>query len=175
MIVANIPHGLPSTVTACLLIVAERMQLQNVFVKNLSVIETLGCCSCICTDKTGTLTLNTMSVSDIWLLKGHYTASEFKEESNREIAVEEDTKLSHIGLSNSLFVEESAIAMLMQAVALNSDVTVVKKKSSLKSVETDNVPCGDPTEVGLHRYCMLGYVVNGDYYYYYYYLLVLLL
>jgi len=53
----NVPQGLPSTVTACLFIIAERMSKQNVLVKKLDTIETLGSCTLICTDKTGTLTL----------------------------------------------------------------------------------------------------------------------
>ena len=68
-IIANLPCGLPATVTACLLIVAERMRSQNVFVKKLDSIETLGACSLICTDKTGTLTQNVMSVSHAWVLE----------------------------------------------------------------------------------------------------------
>ena len=68
-IIANLPCGLPATVTACLLIVAERMRGQNVFVKKLDSIETLGACSLICTDKTGTLTRNIMSVSHVWVLE----------------------------------------------------------------------------------------------------------
>lgn len=68
-IIANLPCGLPATVTACLLIVAERMRSQNVFVKKLDSVETLGACSLICTDKTGTLTQNIMSVSHAWVLE----------------------------------------------------------------------------------------------------------
>ena len=56
IMIGNVPQGLPTTVTACLAIVAERMGRQNVFVKKLDVIETLGSCTLICTDKTGTLT-----------------------------------------------------------------------------------------------------------------------
>eukprot|EP01041_Mallomonas_annulata_P011245 gene11245-23518_t len=74
VIVANIPHGLPSTVVSSLLVVAERMQKQNVFVKKLEVVETLGSCTLICTDKTGTLTQNIMTVSHIWLVGGLMTA-----------------------------------------------------------------------------------------------------
>ena len=67
MVVASIPQGLPTTVTACLHVAAERMKKQHVFVKKFAVIETLGTCSCICTDKTGTLTQNYMSVAHVWL------------------------------------------------------------------------------------------------------------
>lgn len=68
-IIANVPCGLPATVTACLHIVAERLRSNNVFIKALDGIETLGACSLICTDKTGTLTQNQMSVSHAWVLE----------------------------------------------------------------------------------------------------------
>ncbi|CAE8590596.1 unnamed protein product [Polarella glacialis] len=64
--VANIPQGLPATVTSCLGIAAKRMQHRNVLVKNLEVIETLGSATVICSDKTGTLTQNKMSVQNFW-------------------------------------------------------------------------------------------------------------
>jgi magnesium-transporting ATPase (P-type) len=66
IMVGNIPQGLPSTVTVCLTIIAQRMGSQNVFLKKLDILETLGSCTCICTDKTGTLTMNIMSVAHLW-------------------------------------------------------------------------------------------------------------
>jgi len=77
VVVANIPQGLPTTITASLYIVAERMAKQRVFVKKLDVIETLGSVSLIATDKTGTLTLNQMQVSDVWLNGVSLTADDF--------------------------------------------------------------------------------------------------
>jgi P-type E1-E2 ATPase len=49
--VGNIPQGLPSTVTASLLIVAQQMGKQSVLVKRLDAVETLGACTVVCTDK----------------------------------------------------------------------------------------------------------------------------
>ena len=51
IMIGNVPQGLPTTVTACLFIVAERMGKHNVFVKKLDIIETLGSCTLICTGK----------------------------------------------------------------------------------------------------------------------------
>lgn len=70
IMVANVPQGLPTTITVCLSIVADRMGEENVFVKRLDIVETLGSCSVICTDKTGTLTMNLMSVANLWTVGG---------------------------------------------------------------------------------------------------------
>ena len=56
IIVANVPEGLLLTVTLCLALTSKRMSEKMVLVKNMESIETLGSTSCICSDKTGTLT-----------------------------------------------------------------------------------------------------------------------
>ena len=67
MIVAFVPEGLLPTVTLSLAMGVQRMAGRNALVKRLSAVETLGCASVICTDKTGTLTQNEMTVREIWL------------------------------------------------------------------------------------------------------------
>ena len=132
IIVANIPQGLPSTVTACLYIIAERMATVNVFVKKLDVIETLGACSLICTDKTGTLTLNCMHVANLWLYSKKMTSTEFEEINRSE-------------LYNQILVSQARY--LIDAATLNSRVVMERKKEG-EPLE----PSGDATEIGINRF-----------------------
>ncbi len=67
IITANVPQGLMPTLTLALAMAVQRMAKRKALIKKLSSVETLGCTNVICTDKTGTLTTNQMSVRKIWI------------------------------------------------------------------------------------------------------------
>lgn len=75
MIVAFVPEGLLPTVTLALAMGVQRMARRNALIKRLSAVETLGCTSVICTDKTGTLTQNEMTVRELWVAGRALTVS----------------------------------------------------------------------------------------------------
>jgi Ca2+-transporting ATPase len=64
--VAAVPEGLPAIVTIALAIGVQRMAARHVLVRTLAAVETLGCATVICTDKTGTLTTGVMAVRELW-------------------------------------------------------------------------------------------------------------
>jgi sodium/potassium-transporting ATPase subunit alpha len=70
LIVANVPEGLLPTITLSLSLASLRMARRNALIKNLDSVETLGSATVICTDKTGTLTRNEMTLKLLWLAGG---------------------------------------------------------------------------------------------------------
>ncbi|MBA2874050.1 cation-translocating P-type ATPase [Thermaerobacillus caldiproteolyticus] len=131
--VAAIPEGLPAIVTIALALGVQRMIKKNAIVRKLPAVETLGCASVICSDKTGTMTENMMTVTHIWASGRNWTVSgtglelagQFYE-NGRTIDTKKETSLQQL--------------LTFGAVCNNSQI---KEKGKRRYIE------GDPTEGAL--------------------------
>ncbi|MDX1933597.1 MAG: cation-translocating P-type ATPase [Capsulimonadales bacterium] len=123
--VAAIPEALPTIVTTGLALGTRRMAARNAIVRRLPAVETLGAATVICTDKTGTLTQNKMSVRVL------FTA-------DAEVSLEEDDPLA--GLSEPA---RQAVRKALRAGAMANDATLVENDRGGQDAQ------GDPTEAAL--------------------------
>jgi len=130
--VGAIPEGLPAVVTIALAIGVQRMAKRKAIIRKLPAVETLGSTTVICTDKTGTLTRNEMTVNELWTVKnlvqltgvGYNPEGVFKTDGDDLMDLPED------------------IITLLKNAVLCSD-------ASIKVAGKEYEIAGDPTEVAL--------------------------
>jgi calcium-translocating P-type ATPase len=133
-LVSVVPEGLPAAMTIALAVGMQRMAAQGAIVRKLSAVETLGSTSVICTDKTGTLTRNEMTVTTLRLPSGRALAITGTGYAPEGEVREGEQKLTADG--------DAELRALCEAVALCNDAELASTPEGIK-------PLGDPTEVAL--------------------------
>merc|ERR1711970_1242722 len=144
IIVANVPEGLLATVTVCLTLTAKRMASKNCLVKNLEAVETLGSTSTICSDKTGTLTQNRMTVAHMWFDNKIVEADTSEDQSGGNIDYKDAATWRSLG-------RVAALCNRAQFLAGEESKPVLKRDVA-----------GDASEAALLKCCelMMGNVLN---------------
>jgi Ca2+-transporting ATPase len=138
MIVAFVPEGLLPTVTLALAMGTQRMAKRNALVKRLSAVETLGSTSVICTDKTGTLTKNEMTVREVVLPNGHFELTGVGYLPQGDI---------RDASGHPLTLVDGDLGGLLRTAGLNCNARVVEGEDGRTTV------IGDPTEAAVIVAC----------------------
>ena len=129
--VAAIPEGLTAVVTIVLSIGMNRMVDRKAIVKNLVSVETLGSTTAICSDKTGTLTQNEMTITKVY--------TDFKEYDVEGSGYTPKGDISHKG---DVIDDDSQIKLIMTIASLSNDANLIEKNGSYEIT-------GDPTEAAM--------------------------
>jgi Ca2+ transporting ATPase len=136
--VAAIPEGLPAVITTCLALGTRRMAKKNALVRKLPSVETLGCTSVICSDKTGTLTTNQMSVTDFFVMASNSALAKF------EVEGDSFTPRGRVTIDGKAFTVKSH-----PAVAELAKVCAVCNESTIEYVNGAYGKLGEATEAAL--------------------------
>jgi Ca2+-transporting ATPase len=135
--VAMVPQALPAQVTVALSTTSKRLADLSAVVKNLPSVETLGSTSVIATDKTGTLTKNEMTVTDVWFNGHHHTMTGTGYEPEGRILDEAGNPLTQEAIDE--------IEVMMDAATMASNAEIHEPDDEHDSW----YPVGDPTEAAL--------------------------
>ena len=137
MIVAFVPEGMVPTVTLALAMGTQRMARRHALIKRLSAVETLGCTTVICTDKTGTLTQNEMTVRSLWVGSHDLMVTGVGYSPEGQIL---DNK------GNIVDSRDGDVRALLLALGLCNDARLLPPNSESPQWTI----LGDPTEAALH-------------------------
>ena len=142
--VSVVPEGLPVALTIALAVGMQRMARRGAIVRTLSSVETLGCTTVICTDKTGTLTKNEMTATTVWLADGRMLAVS-------GTGYTPDGDFAHAdGVSDP--AADSCLRLILEAGVLCNDSQLVPPAAG----DFRWRALGDPTEAALLTLAMKG-------------------
>ncbi len=130
--VAVVPEALPAVVTISLAIGVQRMVRRHALIRKLPAVETLGCTSVICTDKTGTLTKDEMTVRTIWVVRTLY-----------EVAGAGYAPVGSFAENGREIQPHDGLLELLRAGVLSSDARLLEETDGTFDI------IGDPTEGAL--------------------------
>jgi potassium/sodium efflux P-type ATPase len=143
IIVANVPEGLLPTVTLALALGVKRMARQNALVRRLSAVETLSATTVICTDKTGTLTKNEMTVRYLWLPPDLAADPATFNDPIEITGAGYDPTSGKIDLpANATAIDRANLLLLCSALCSNARLVHLEAPSRWQEI-------GDPTEAAL--------------------------
>ncbi|KAK3025260.1 hypothetical protein RJ639_044502, partial [Escallonia herrerae] len=137
ILVVAVPEGLPLAVTLSLAFAMKKLMDDRALVRHLSACETMGSASCICTDKTGTLTTNHMVVTKVWICG---EAKVVERKRNRNVL--------------KSLIPERVLSILLDSIFQNTNSEVVRGKDGKTNI------LGSPTETALLEF---GLLFQGDY------------
>lgn len=143
--------GLPASVTSLLTLVSRRMAKNNVYLKRLDVVEALGSVNIVASDKTGTLTKNLMTVTDLWYLDKRVAGSLFISRGRKLV----------IGLPEKLFDHKGPRAfdrvlerLLTTLAVCNVARFIENEERKEDGLNQEARRCsGSPSEVAMIQYC----------------------
>ncbi|MEW5768068.1 MAG: HAD-IC family P-type ATPase [bacterium] len=140
IIVANIPEGLLPTLSLALAMGVQRMAKRNVLIKQLSSVETLGCTDVICTDKTGTLTTNQISVCKIFINQKVINISGSSYQPKGEFFDDQEQRIEPLILS-----QDATCKIFFTSIVLCNNAQLISPTQEANSWRI----LGDPTEGSL--------------------------